>query len=417
MTPLHAIASGARTARIMVVGAGVVGVATAWALARRGHRVTIVDQRSGPGEGTSFANGAQLSYAYTDALASSALLKRMPGLLVGADPAFRLSLHADLSEIRWLLRFLRQCSSAAFEANTLAGLELGLESRAALHALLDRHPLEFAHAIPGKLHLHETAAGFAAACALADVKRRHGAEQLALSPAEAVAIEPAIGERRARLTGAIYSPQDAVGDPHRFCIALTDLLVRVYGMEPWFDVAVAGVTLSGGEMQVTFANGRILVADHVVFCTGMAPPIAPLRTALAGRVMPMKGYSFTADPGAAAPRVSITDVARKIVFCRLGDKVRVAGLAQLGRRDQTVDPADVAALIAAARAALPGAAAYDSAFNFWAGHRPMTANSLPVIQAIAPGLSVNLGHGMLGWTYAMGSAERAADLVGEMVSA
>jgi D-amino-acid dehydrogenase len=400
-----------------VVGAGVVGVATAYALARRGCRVTLVDARPGPGQGASFANGAQLSYAYTDALANPALLRRMPGLMLGADPAFRIRLHADYGQALWLARFLRQCTAPAFERNTLAGLALGLESRLALHTLLERHPIDFAHAAPGKLHVYDSAAGFAAARALAEIKRRHGAVQELLSPAEALAVEPALADRPAGMVGAIFSPQEEVGDPHRFCVALTDILQRDYGVETRFGAAVTAVESRAPEARLTLADGAVIAADHILFCTATVPRLAPLRRRLAGRVTTMKGYSFSAPPGALAPRVSVTDVGRKIVFCRLGDEMRVAGLAQLGFRGGEVESASINQLLDQAQAALPRAASFGEAGKFWAGQRPMTPNSLPVIEQLGPRISVNLGHGMLGWTYAMGSARRAAAMVGALLRA
>lgn len=418
MTLIQPIAvTTAPPARVAVVGAGVAGVAAAYALARRGCRVTLVDGRAGPGQGASFANGAQLSYVYTDALANPALLRRMPGLMFGADPAFRIRLHADRDQMLWLLRFLRQCNAAAFGRNTLAGLALGLESRAALHALLDRHPIAFAHAAPGKLHVHDQPAALAAASTLAGTKRQHGAEQYVLTPTEALAIEPALASRPVRMVGAIYSPQEEVGDPHRFCVGLTDILSRHYDVATRFGEIVTAIDTTRADARLTFAGGDTVVADHVLFCTATVPRFAPLRRALAGRVTTMKGYSFTAAPGTAAPRVSITDVGRKIVFCRLGDEIRVAGLAQLGVRDADVTAASIANLLDQARGALPHAADYAEAGKFWAGQRPMTPNSLPVIERIAPRLSVNLGHGMLGWTWAMGSAERAAVMVGALLAA
>jgi D-amino-acid dehydrogenase len=404
-------------ARVAVIGAGVAGVAAAYALARRGCRVTLVDGRAGPGQGASFANGAQLSYAYTDALAHPALLRRMPGLMFGADPAFRIRLHADRDQMLWLLRFLRQCNAAAFGRNTLAGLALGLESRAALHALLDRHPIAFAHEAPGKLHVHDQPATLAAASTLAGIKRQHGAEQHMLTPTEARAIEPALAGRPRGMVGAIYSPQEEVGDPHRFCLGLTDVLSRHYDVATRFGEAVTAVDTVRAEARLTLAGGDTIAADHVLFCTATVPRFAPLRRALIGRVTTMKGYSFTAPPGTAAPRVSITDVGRKIVFCRLGDEIRVAGLAQLGVRNADVTAASIARLLDQAQGALPHAADYAEAGKFWAGQRPMTPDSLPVIERIAPRISVNLGHGMLGWTWAMGSAERAAAMVGALLAA
>lgn len=130
-------------------------------------------------------------------------------------------------------------------------------------------------------------------------------------------------------------------------------------------------------------------------------------------VQPMKGYSITAPPGAAAPSTSVTDVANRVVFARLGNRMRIAGLAELGNRDTRVDPKRLGALVESARAALPDAADYDAIESSWAGLRPMTPDSLPITRPIAPGVIANSGHGALGWTYAAGSAERVAQLVEE----
>jgi D-amino-acid dehydrogenase len=130
--------------------------------------------------------------------------------------------------------------------------------------------------------------------------------------------------------------------------------------------------------------------------------------------MPMKGYSFTAASGQASPKMSITDVSRKVVFCPLNGAMRVAGLAELGTRDTAVDPRRLATLVSAASVVLPLAADYAASYGGWAGIRPMTANALPIIRRVAPRVTINIGHGMLGWTYAMGSAERAAELLGRV---
>jgi D-amino-acid dehydrogenase len=128
----------------------------------------------------------------------------------------------------------------------------------------------------------------------------------------------------------------------------------------------------------------------------------------------MKGYSFTAAPGQASPKMSITDVSRKLVFCPLNGMMRVAGLAELGARDIAVDPRQLATLLSTAAGVLPLAADYVGSCQSWAGIRPMTANALPIIRKVTPRVTINIGHGMLGWTYAMGSAERAARLMGEV---
>lgn len=412
-TPLLQAAelSGLLPPSVIVVGAGVVGVATAYALARRGATVTLVDREPQPGRGTSFANGAQLSYLYTDALANPGLLKRAPGLLLGLEPAFRLRPSLDPAYLWWLLRFLRNSTTARFRTNTLAGLQLGLESRAAMAALLAAHPLEFGHVVSGKLHVHDSPESLASAAELVALKRQHGAQQELLTAAEACGIEPALHSRSGSFAGAVYTPQDAVGDPYKFCGQLLAVLEQVYGAVVRLGQTAVHVELASRQARLHLHGGETLAADHVVVCAGGESGKLLAAHGMRGALQPMKGYSFTAPPGSACPKVSITDVARKLVFCQLQGRLRVAGLAELGSFDRTVDPSRLEYLLATAREALPLAAVYSEAGQGWAGLRPMTPSSLPIVQQLQPRLAVNMGHGMLGWTFAMGSAERLANVM------
>jgi D-amino-acid dehydrogenase len=402
-------AASAASPSVIVFGAGVVGMATAHALARRGARVTLVDREPQPGRGTSFANGAQLSYLYTDALANPGILKRVPGLLLGLEPAFRLKPSLDPAYLWWLLQFLRNATPGRFRANTVAGLTLGLESRAAMAALLAAHPLDFGHSASGKLHLHDTSAGLAEAARMVELKRQHGGQQEILGAAELLALEPALRSRAVLPVGAVYTPQDAVGDPYRFCVGLLEVLVRSFGVVARLDTTVKNVDLRNGQAVVEVNDGETLTTDELVVCAGAesARWLAPYG--LGRSLQPMKGYSFTAPLGVACPVSSITDVARKVVFCQLQGKVRVAGLAELGTADRTVSAKRFAYLLGTARDILPLAADYAAAGEPWTGLRPMTPSSLPIVCRVRPGLSVNIGHGMLGWTFAMGSAERLAN--------
>jgi D-amino-acid dehydrogenase len=385
-------------------------MATAYALARRGVKVTIVEQEEEPARGASFANGAQLSYSYTDALGSPGLLRHLPQLLFAADPAFRFTPSMDPDFLRWGLAFLRNCSDARFHANTLEGLKLGLESRLALHELLALHPIDFAHAAPGKLHLLEGRDALHAARQLVKFKRRSGADQKMLSPSEAARLEPALAEAAPRLSGVIHSPREEVGDPYRFCLGLLDRLKADYGVTVRFGAAVRRLDLACGRAAIELDGERISAA-RTALCTGIGTARLLRGTGISAPIWPMKGYSITAPPGSAAPRLSITDTTRKLVFCSLGGTVRVAGLADLGARDSRIHPRRLASLVGAARASLPGAADYDNIGLSWSGLRPMTPSSLPIIRRERAGLVLNVGHGALGWTFAMGAAERAADLM------
>lgn len=400
--------------RAIVLGAGVVGVATAYALARRGVEVTIIDRGDIAGSGASFANGAQLSYIYTDALASKGLLKRLPFLALGLDTSFRLRPNFDPNQIAWLMRFLRNCTHQRFLENSLAGLQLGLESQLAMHALLEQHKIEFAHQSAGKMLVYDDAAAFKSACDMVSVRQSHGAEQEILTPKEAVDKEAALAERTGGFVGAIYSPHEELGDPHKFCNALLSQLIKTYGVQVRLATEVESWNADSDMAMVTTKAGETIACDQLVICAGMEAANLLKKYGLGSSLMPMKGYSFTAAPGQASPKMSITDVSRKVVFCPLDGAIRVAGLAELGVRNTKVDQRQLAMLVFAASGVLPRAADYAASYQGWAGIRPMTANALPIIRKIAPRVTINVGHGMLGWTYAMGSAGRAARLMGEV---
>lgn len=394
---------------VTVVGAGVVGVATAWAVARRGLSVQLVDRAEGPALGASHANGAQLSYAYTDAMAGPALWKQIPGLLAGSDPAFRLRLGARPAIWRWGLALLGNASGARMRRNTLQTLALARASQQAMQALLKRHPIAFQHQVAGKLHLYFSDAALRAGTKMVELKRPHGVEQTLLDANAVRDVEPAL-TRVDGIRGAVYSPDEAVGDPWRFCTGLLDTLRAGYAIHTRFGFDLAKIRRRGAHWQLASRDGEVIQARKVILCAGIdsAALLRPLGIRLP--LMAIKGYSFTAPCGPRAPSVSITDTARKIVFCRLGDRLRVAGMADINDWDPAVDPARFDRMLELARQSLPEAADYTRIQHRWAGLRPSTPTSVPIIANAREGLTCNVGHGMLGWTLAMGSAERAVAL-------
>ena len=313
-----------RTVDVTVLGAGVVGVATAYAAARRGLSVRLVDRASGPALGTSFANGAQLSYVYTDALGSPALWKHLPQLLLGLDPVFRMHWLFDPDSLKWGLAFLRNTTASRFRENTLAVLELAMESKSAMDALLQRHRIEFSHSAPGKMHLYHDAGALRRAEAIAAIKQRHGVVQQVLSPREAAAVEPAL-EGVAGLVGVMHSPQEEVGDPHRFCVELLRVLRERYGVQACFETDIDDLVREPGAITLVTRAGRRLRSRQLVVCAGVESTRLAHRLGIRMPLMPMKGYSFTTRCGPHTPVTSITDTTRKLVFCRLGDQLRVPG--------------------------------------------------------------------------------------------
>lgn len=400
----------ARTSTAIVLGAGVVGVTTAYALAQRGIQVTLVDRHGEPAMGTSHANGAQLSYLYTDALASPRIWRQLPALLLGQDSAFRFRVRPDPDYAFWLLAFLRNCTSGRFERNTLATFDLAMESRLRMDELLARHDLEFDHVENGKMHLYPDAGLRPLVQEIRRLKPADADEQVILSHEEACEIEPALVTANPKPAFVLYSPKEAVGDPYHFARELLGVLKAQYGVTVRFGEDAIALEEKGGEAVLTLEGGETLTADQLVVCTGL-PPRFLRRLGLKLPVCPMKGYSFTAPAGPAAPDVSLTDTQRRTVITRLGDAVRVAGLADLGWRETGIDQTRLESLIRAARDGLPQAADYEATYNHWTGLRPMTPDTQPRIGRLSPAIAYNLGHGMLGWTLAMGSSERLARLI------
>jgi len=399
--------------RVVVIGGGVIGVTTATAIARRGLKVTLVERAETLGGGATARNGGQLSYSYTDALAAPAILRDLPRLLAGLDPAFRVRVRLTPQFITWIMRFLGNCTVSRFTENTRAVLRLALLSRLALIRLRRSFPdLAFNHCAAGKLHVFDDAAKLKGASASIPLKNQLGCEQRLLSRNEMLAIEPALSGSGRPFVGGIYSPLDEAGDPHAFTHALAAIAARDYGMDIMLGTGAERFIVDRGRIRAVETSRGPIQADVFVLTTGPDVPSLARTAGLRVPVAPMKGYSITLPATEDAPVISITDTRAKIVFCRLGDQLRIAGMAELGRVDRNIDEHRIDMLLNAARTCLPMAAHWHEDPHAWAGLRPMTPDCRPIIGATRiSNLFLNCGHGMLGWTLACGSAELTAGWV------
>jgi D-amino-acid dehydrogenase len=400
------------TTHAVVIGGGVIGVTTAAALARRGLKVTLLEQHSIVASGATAGNGAQLSYCYTDALASPALLADLPRLLVGADPCFRLRGSLDPGFVQWLMKFLGNCSQERLTTNTRAVLRLSLHSRAALESIRLHYPtLSFQHTRCGKIHLYRSKRAFAAAQRGMQAKNELGCEQRAISVDELFALEPALAGSNS-VVGALYSPIDEAGDSQQFTRSLADRSASQDRLSVLTRTTVDRWIADRSRIRAVGTSRGPIEGDFFVLAASINSRAIGRMLGVDVPIVPMKGYSVTLPAGPRSPLASITDSAAKIVFCRLGDQIRIAGIAELGNSDLTMNPRRVEHLLHVARASLPDAAIWDSDPHPWAGLRPMTPDSRPIISATRfENLFLNCGHGMLGWTLACGSAE----LLGHMV--
>ena len=407
--------------KVLVLGAGVVGVTSAWFLRKAGHDVTVIEGREGPGLETSFANGGQISVSHAEPWANPGAPRKVLKWLAQEDAPLLFRLRPDLAQWLWGLAFLRECTPARTRRNIAQIVSLGLYSRATLQALRAETGIAYDQQTRGILHFYTSQAELDAALEPARVMRSHGCDIRMVSAEECVAIEPALAASRHRLVGGSMTNADESGDAHKFTVGLAALAER-RGVIFRYGKRVVGLVKKKQRIagvRVVHADGReeVLHADAYVVCLGPFSPLLlrPLGIRLA--IYPAKGYSVTLPVADAskAHTVSLTDDEYKLVFSRLGDRLRIAGTAELAGYDTTLNQVRCRAILRRTLELFPGAGDASRA-EFWTGLRPATPSNVPYIGGTRfSNLFLNTGHGTLGWTHSCGSARALADLVGGRV--
>ncbi len=397
--------------RVIVLGAGVVGVTTAYYLSQLGCEVTVVDRAPDAGEGATFGNAGQLSYSFTDALAKPGFVSQLPAMMLGRDTGSKVRLSPEL--VNWGLRFLAQCTNSKARDNTLSVLRLAMRSAGFVEEMQRTMPFDFYHRTAGKLVLLSTDAELAAARATTELKQENGCNAVVLSRAEAINVEPALADLSEDFLGAVYSDIDEVADSQRFTTGLKEWLEREGAATFRFSTFAHELVMHEGRACGVGLDHDRIEADAVVVCLG-AWSRDILRTAgIDPHIIPARGYSITFPPGPSAPDVSVTALKHKMVYSRINGFVRVAGFVDFTGFDTSADDRRVHTLRELAERFAPQAADYDSDdAQVWGGFRPMTPSGRPQVGPTAvPGLFVNVGHGMLGWTLACATAYDAAQAV------
>lgn len=406
--------------RIVVLGAGLIGVASAWFLAEDGHEVVVVDRQSGPALETSFANGGQISTSHAEPWANPAAPLNILKWLGREDSPLLWRFSGDLAQWEWGLRFLRECCPARTRDNIRSILALALDSRARLKVLRRELGLEYACRERGILHFYTDMAELERAIPQAALMREFGCERMVKSAAECLAIEPALQHAEQPIVGGTYTAGDESGDAHLFTLALAEGCAA-RGVQLRYGVTLSGIESAGNRVgAVRLADGEKLVADAYVLALGSYSPLLLRPLGISIPVYPAKGYSITvplgsgatAASGAPAPAVSLTDDGAKLVYSRLGERLRVAGTAEFAGYDTRLNERRIAALLRRTRQIFPRLEIADHAVERWAGLRPVTPSNVPIIgQTRLGNLYLNTGHGTLGWTMAVGSGRLLADLV------
>ncbi|XZG69601.1 D-amino acid dehydrogenase [Chitinibacteraceae bacterium HSL-7] len=402
--------------KVVVLGAGVIGVTSAWFLARAGHDVTVIERAPEVARETSYANGGQISVCHAEPWANPRAPLKMLQWFGEEDAPLLIRPRLDPALLRWGLAFLRECPAPRVRRNLQALVRLGLYSRATLQSLRAELGLGYDARTEGILHYYTDEAEFNAAIPAAEAMNAVGLDRQVKSAAECLAIEPALAGSRRPIVGGTYTPSDESGDARKFTDELAQHCVAA-GVQFLHGASLKGFDVAGDCVSGVWIDDergtQRLDADAFVCCLGSYSPLhlAPLGIRL--NIYPAKGYSVTLPvrDGDLAPTVSLTDDGAKLVFSRLGNRLRVAGTAEFNGYNLDLTPARCQALIERVRDIFPQAADFEAG-EFWTGLRPATPSNVPYIgRTRYANLYLNTGHGTLGWTEASGSGRAIADLI------
>lgn len=399
--------------KITVLGAGVVGISTAYMLARDGHEVEIVDRQSQAAMETSFSNAGMVSPGHAYTWASPRAPKILLQSLYRDDTALKFRLRPDPALWSWSLKFLRECPADRAAVNTANKVRLCRYSQALFDEINRSEQITYDRHLGGALYLYRDQEHFDRGVKAMSVLTDNGVQLEAISPGRIVEIEPALSGERGRLAGAIFCPTDESGDCHKFTNALAGRLAGDGRVTFHWQTIVERIEVSGGRVSGVVTSSGRLTADAYVVALGCDSPLLVRDLGLKIPVYPVKGYALTVPVGGhnGAPKVCGVDEKYLIAWSRLGDRLRVTAKADFAGYDRSHQPRDFAHMLATVRGLFPDGGDYERATQ-WAGLRPMTPKGTPILGATpVSNLYLNTGHGHIGWTMSLGSARIVADIV------
>lgn len=396
--------------RIVVLGAGIIGIATAYRLARDGHRITVIDRQPGPALEASFANAAQIAAALSGPWAAPGVPGQILHWMRRADSPMRFRLKADPEQWLWGLRFLAECRRDRFETTFRRMLEFGRYSQRMLAGVKQETGIAYDQLEKGILKLCTTPATVADLADFEAILHRSEITARRVPVEEAIALEPALEPSRGRLAACLHLPTDETGDAHLFARGLAERCAAL-GVDFRYGHKIRDVELHKGEILSVRTDKGEIGGELFVLALGSHSPQLARKLGLSLPVYPVKGYSATVPVGESngAPQVSLYIAEKKVAMSRLGDRLRIAGMADIAGYDLTLEQARARQVLESGLSLFPGIDG--KAAEFWCGLRPLTPDGLPVLGSCrVPNLLLNTGHGTYGWTYACGSAQVIADL-------
>ena len=401
--------------KVVVLGAGVVGVSTAWFLSQAGHEVTVIDRADAVAMETSFANAGQLSFGYTTPWAAPGIPQKAAKWLLRAHSPLIVRWDGSGFQFRWLKKMLQNCNETCYQLNKERMVRISEYSRALFAKLEAEQNVDFEGRQKGTLQIFRTDKEIQAAKKDMAVLAEYGVPFSELTAAECVQYEPALVNVVHKLAGALHLPNDATGDCQLFTTRLA-ALCRAQGVQFVFNHHVDCFEYSGKRIQAVYAGGKRWEAEHFVCALGSFSRPLLMQLGLDLPVYPVKGYSITLPviQSDAAPQSTVLDETFKVAITRFNERIRVGGMAELSGYHIRLNPKRRETLEHVVQDLFPQGGDVRQA-TFWSGLRPMTPDSTPIIGASGwDNLTLNTGHGTLGWTMSLGSGKLAADMVSQV---
>ena len=398
--------------RTVILGSGLMGVTTAWYLAKEGHEVTVLDRQPVAANETSFANAGLVAPGHALTWASPRAPKILLTSLFRDDQALRLKLRADPRMWAWCFKFLRNCTLERSRANTVRKLKLCVYAQQAFQALVAETGIEYVGIRKGLLYVYCDGASLERGIANMAVLRDNGQRMEVLDADGVARVEPVFEASKSRIAGGLYCPDDESGDSNKFTLGLVDRS-RALGVDYRFGTTVTGFEASGDRVERVLTDKGPIQADNVVLALGSHSPVLGRKLGLRLPVYPVKGYSATVpvEKRNGAPEVGGVDENNLVAWCRMGDRLRLTSTAEFSGYGTDHRPQDFAAMLRTARELFPQGGDYDRP-SYWACLRPMTPEGTPIFgRGRHRNLWINTGQGHMGWTMACGSARITADLM------
>jgi D-amino-acid dehydrogenase len=399
--------------KIVVLGGGVIGVTTAYYLARDGHEVTVLDRQPQAASETSFANAGLVAPGHAYTWASPRAPKILVKSLFRDDQAFKLRLKADPRMWAWLFLFIRQCTAEQARLNTIRKLRLCLYSQEVLHEVVKDTGVSYDSCSGGLLYFYRSAEGFERGIANSVILCEHELPLEIVDRDRVVELEPALAPVKDRIAGAIYAPSDESGDAHLFTCALAAFCQDKMDVRLAFETTIQGLEVQGDRVERIITDKGVITADAYVLALGCDSPSVARQIGIRLPIYPVKGYSVTIPvrPGDTAPHLGGVDEEHLLAYARMGDRLRLTAKAEFAGYDRNHRPEDFRHLLQVARDLFPDGGDYAKP-RYWAGLRPMTPEGTPILgRTRYCNLFLNTGHGHMGWTMSCGSARIIADLI------